>query len=439
LRCPRCGNENPGSNRFCGMCGATLLQAPAPAVAGQGTAASHGVGHSEAVPAPAAPARQETATRPAAPPRRESPAITGPSFLGLNQSTSTSSRAPSPSARRNILSIDPHSAPSSRDLDYLLDDDEPKRGGAWKYLLMLLALGLAVGFGYLRFKDQGLAWLNSVTKKPSAGQTSETPDSGNQAPAAAAPTGTATNTPTPTPGPSAPPASGTAQPGNAAAASPPAAGAPAATPPAATPPVANSTTSPAANSAPAGSTPPPATPPASANKALSDAGTSPAPGGDASAAPAGSDSSDAAPPASAPAKTAKDEDSDEPAPPAKASKAKPTPATKRVTPTKATAPAADSVIEAQKYLYGKGVKQDCDRGLRLLKPAADQANPKAMIEMGALYSAGLCTPRDLPTAYRWFAMALRKDPDNQAVQTDLQKLWGEMTQPERQLAIRLTQ
>ena len=39
----------------------------------------------------------------------------------------------------------------------------------------------------------------------------------------------------------------------------------------------------------------------------------------------------------------------------------------------------------------------------------------------------------------WFALALRKDPANQAVQGDLQKLWGEMTQPERQLAIRLTQ
>jgi hypothetical protein len=101
--------------------------------------------------------------------------------------------------------------------------------------------------------------------------------------------------------------------------------------------------------------------------------------------------------------------------------------------------AIDPVSEAQKYLYGRGVAQDCDRGLRLLKPAANQANPKAMIEMGALYSAGLCTPHDLPTAYRWFALALRKDPDNQAVQTDLQKLWGEMTQPERQLAIKLSQ
>ena len=99
----------------------------------------------------------------------------------------------------------------------------------------------------------------------------------------------------------------------------------------------------------------------------------------------------------------------------------------------------DPVIEAQKYIYGKGVRQDCDRGMRILKPAADKANPKAMIEMGALYSAGLCTPHDLPTAYRWFALALRKDPDNQAVQTDLQKLWGEMTQPERQLAIKLSQ
>jgi hypothetical protein len=102
-------------------------------------------------------------------------------------------------------------------------------------------------------------------------------------------------------------------------------------------------------------------------------------------------------------------------------------------------PPVDPVSEAQKYLYGRGVAQDCERGMRLLKPAASQSNPKAMIEMGALYSAGLCTPHDLPTAYRWFALALRRDPDNNAVQNDLQKLWGEMTQPERQLAIKLSQ
>lgn len=123
---------------------------------------------------------------------------------------------------------------------------------------------------------------------------------------------------------------------------------------------------------------------------------------------------------------------------AKPSKADDSPPAK---PTAALKPTAkvDPVSEAQKYIYGRGVPQNCDRGMRLLKPAADQANPKAMIEMGALYSAGLCTPHDLPTAYRWFALALRKDPDNQSVQTDLSKLWGEMTQPERQLAIKLSQ
>jgi TPR repeat protein len=97
------------------------------------------------------------------------------------------------------------------------------------------------------------------------------------------------------------------------------------------------------------------------------------------------------------------------------------------------------VTEAERYIYGRGVRQDCDHGLRLMKPAAEQSNTKAMISLGALYSTGTCTPRDLPTAYRWFALALHKDPDNQALQDDLQKLWSQMTPPERQLAIKLSQ
>jgi TPR repeat protein len=77
--------------------------------------------------------------------------------------------------------------------------------------------------------------------------------------------------------------------------------------------------------------------------------------------------------------------------------------------------------------------------MRLLKTAAQQSNPKAMISMGAIYSTGTCTPRDLPTAYRWFAQALHQQPDNQALQDDLKNLWEKMTQPERQLAIKLSQ
>jgi hypothetical protein len=50
----------------------------------------------------------------------------------------------------------------------------------------------------------------------------------------------------------------------------------------------------------------------------------------------------------------------------------------------------------------------------------------------------MCSARP-PDVVPWFAIALRKDPSNDAIQADLQKLWGEMTQPERQLAIKLTQ
>jgi TPR repeat protein len=98
------------------------------------------------------------------------------------------------------------------------------------------------------------------------------------------------------------------------------------------------------------------------------------------------------------------------------------------------------VIDAERYIYGRGgVAQDCDRGLKMLRTSAYQSNEKAMISLGALYSTGLCAPRDLPTAYRWFAVALRKEPDNPALQQNLQKLWSQMTQPERHLAIKLSQ
>jgi len=85
------------------------------------------------------------------------------------------------------------------------------------------------------------------------------------------------------------------------------------------------------------------------------------------------------------------------------------------------------------------VPQNCDKGLRYVKPVADQANSKAMITMGALYATGHCVARDLPTAYRYFALALRKDPDNTALKQNAEMVWSKMTPTERQQAIRLTQ
>jgi hypothetical protein len=393
VRCPRCGNENPGTNRFCGMCGATLLPAPQAGTASTEAAATAVVPARPASaispPAPPPPAsppsapQNTTAPRAAAPVTEEHPIISGPSFLGLNE--------PAP-RKRTSLSINPDAAPSSSNLDYLLEDDEePRRGGAGKFILIMVALALAAGLGYLRWKNQNFGWLSSGSSKPAAAtQPSDAADSTAATPSA----GSASNSsPAVVPSPS--------QPATDSASTPPSPGnpAPGTTAPTTTPPAGDpSGSTPAANPAP--TTEPPASKDSSAG---------------------GSDNP--------PATTTK---------PIKPKAPAPDP---NLNPTRVIRPAkaADPVSEAQKYIYGKGVRQDCDQGLRILKPAADRANPKAMIEMGALYSAGLCTPRDLPTAYRWFAMALRKEPDNQSVQTDLQKLWSEMTQPERQLAIKLSQ
>ncbi len=376
MRCPRCGNENPATNRFCGMCGATMLAAPA---AANPPASAPIPPRPVAVP-PAAPKPVQPAPRPAPPPP-PSLSISGPSFLGLNQ-------PPEPTGRP---SADPRGGPS-RNLDYLLDDDEPQHGGGWKIGLILVALLLAVGMGYLRWRNQGFGWLGAVSKKPSASQTTDN---------SATPTSNSSSDSTTTANPSAAPA----QPAPDASASSNPAG-----------------TAPKNAPAPASSDPTPnATPPAAADPAP----PTPAPTTPTSDVPAKPTSKPTTVPKAAAPQDADDADADQP-PARKPAAGKPL-------------KPSDPVSEAQKYLYGKGAAQSCARGMKLLKPAADRGNPKAMSQMGTLYSAGLCAPKDLPTAYRWFALALRKSPDDQVVQSDMQKVWGEMTQPERQLAIRLSQ
>lgn len=408
MRCPKCGNENPGTHRFCGMCGGSLLPpAPVGAQAGSSQAGTH----AGAAPGPSVPRADSSSG--------DKPLISGPSFLGLNQP---------PPRKRASLSVDPHSS-KSVNLDYLLeDDDEPRSGTGWKFAVMIIALALAVGFGYLRWKNHGFDWLQSQSHKPAA-QVPDEADPGSAPPNSEAPP-TSTSSPPASPQPSAssqPPAASTPTPSTTPQSAP--AGAPSS---AAQAPVTNPAPT---QSAPASNTtadvPTNAPPPQAA-------ATSPSPTGDSSTSDTASKPAQDSRPAATQDTAKSDDDSADADNAPEADKPKPTPVRKAPEIVKHVAP-ADPVAEAQKYIYGKGAAQDCDRGMRILKPAANQANAKAMVEMGALYSAGLCTPRDLPTAYRWFAMALRKDPENQSIQTDLSKLWGEMTQPERQLAIRLTQ
>ncbi len=404
MRCPKCGTENAGVNRFCGMCGARLAAeaVPPPQVS---TRPAWPVSNPET----SAPGSEKVAVAGTTEPRRIVPAtppgrpsqpssfIAGPSFLGLN------SPGPAPSS-----SHDSHS--SSGNLDYLLDDDEEPKSGRGKFFLIVLALALAVGFGYLRFRQGGFDWLTSSNRKPASSADVPQNSSPNEAQQndvlkTDAPNNSAA--PAPTPGNSASPS---ASDGAANSNNPPAAanGAPAS---ADTPATQSNSTQPDSASPTNGATPAASATPTSPNAAAKTAD---------SPAASASDTPDETP---APAKA-----------PARSRERKPSPS-RTATPVERN----DSVVEAESYIYGRGAAQDCDRGVRLLKTTAQQSNAKAMISLGALYSTGTCTPRDLPTAYRWFALALHKQPDNQTLQDDLKSLWDKMTPPERQLAIKLSQ
>jgi hypothetical protein len=427
VRCGRCGNDNAEGNRFCGMCGAPLAAktespgmaqptastaniamprqaaVPAQSVTKQTgpvqTVSLQSVSRSAPSPTGQIASGSSTAERRVAPVapssvgQRTEPVIAGPSFLGLSTPGPASDRHTHSHAGRDPLQ------PSSANLDYLLDDEEEPKRGSGKLILVVVALALALGFGYLRWKQGGFDWLNASNKKPAPTSTSDAVPNADSG-AASSPDATAPHLGSSSGG-SAPAAGGTAPGATDSSAAQP------------TPSQDNSQTA-ATQNTPAQNAPTSAPP----NEVQRTNPGAPNVATDSAAQPASSDSEQSPPAESLTAKaTAR-----------KPAAAKPT-----------AARPYDSVAEAERYIYGRGVRQDCDHGMRLLRPAAQQSSPKAMISLGALYSTGTCTPRDLPTAYRWFALALHKQPDNQALQDDLKNLWEKMTQPERQLAIKLSQ
>jgi hypothetical protein len=95
--------------------------------------------------------------------------------------------------------------------------------------------------------------------------------------------------------------------------------------------------------------------------------------------------------------------------------------------------------KGEAYLYGRGVPENCDEAVKSLKAASAQQSAKARSAFGTMYATGHCAPRDLPTSYLWFAMALKVDPKNQILEKDLNAIWNQMTPPERQMATRMKQ
>jgi TPR repeat protein len=90
--------------------------------------------------------------------------------------------------------------------------------------------------------------------------------------------------------------------------------------------------------------------------------------------------------------------------------------------------------QGEGYLYGRGGAGNCASAIKYLKMASDKQHAKARSAMGTMYATGHCVPRDLPSSYHWFALALQADPNNAIVEKNLRAVWNQMTPPERQLA-----
>lgn len=89
---------------------------------------------------------------------------------------------------------------------------------------------------------------------------------------------------------------------------------------------------------------------------------------------------------------------------------------------------------AEKYIYGRGVPQDCGRALTLLRSAAGTQNPNAQIKLGALYATGQCVSQDRALAYGWYSRAKRIQPGNTFLEYSMNSLWASMTEDERRRA-----
>ena len=480
MRCPQCASENPADYRFCGMCG-TPLEKAAPV--------------SEPVARSAAPKPEEPVTVPAERSVRterftpKSRSNGGSSLLGLNDTEPPhtdrraketpdvrSDRAPfdlpqpvqrvEPPAKpvewgahREPPSSSTISGPSflglsgevgrgshsdtSNDLTYLFDEDEQPRRSYGRFIGILLVLAILGGLGYLQYKRSGGSWTPPWAKgpaqtpiqasQPQPGDQANVGENSNQNASNAAPGGQA---PAATPGTNQPPnaqdrpSQGTVKEQDL----PPqgAQGQASGTP----------TTGAAGQS---GSTEGASSEADKANKEgtteTGSANPPPAAKGATSSVPAESgktakdtesEANDSGAAAAKGKRSAEPNDSgDEAAADVPAKAVKPT----RTKPSPQVASPDDTLVtNAEKYLYGRGVPQNCDRALISLRAAANRQNTRAMTLLGTMYGTGHCVGRDLPNSYRWFAQASRQSPDNTWINRNLEMIWREMTPAERQLA-----
>jgi TPR repeat protein len=89
------------------------------------------------------------------------------------------------------------------------------------------------------------------------------------------------------------------------------------------------------------------------------------------------------------------------------------------------------LIQADKYIQGRGVRKNCSTGVNLLRQAVSEGNPAASIKFGALYWSGTCVTQSKVTAYEWFSRAHSLEPKNRWVERSRNSLWASMTPAEQ--------
>jgi hypothetical protein len=376
MLCPNCGEENPQAYRFCGMCG-TSLQAKDSHSLLDTPRSAHGreIGGADEVRS-----QSQTATRISE--RRLQPeepvnTISGPSLLGLD--------APAGFKATDDNVFDPFRGAQA---EFEAEERVRRRRRILALVAVLLAVAAAARWTYLSYDHvAGKTTASGVVNNP---------------------------------------------------------GVPAPAPAATTRPAATST----ANASPAITSPAAATTAQTSQQQTSGQIPQQQPSAQlAPETPAGNHA-EAAKPAGAPVKNAETIAADEPP-------AKPAMSVTGKRP-KDSASAASSVASsvvtanmpapdddgdadykrAEAYLYGHGVGESCEQAVKFLKTASAKQNAKARSMFGTMYATGHCVPRDLPTSYGWFALALQADPKNQILEKDLTAIWNQMTPPERQLATR---
>jgi hypothetical protein len=399
--CPRCGENNPDNFKFCGMCGNNLQSAslaaekPAAKASTEASQASAGrspnMAFSRMEPRGGSKPGTLTIDEPHPPRTIVSPKtdghvepIAGPSLLGLNQPTPDTIRE---TTFQGMTTYYPE-----------------ERHPAWgRILLTLIFIVGLVALGWWRYKNYGIpghgkpGWLSALN--------ATTPPSDNQPPeygAKSAAPGANQNTDQ---------SKNQGADHDKAAASG----------------ETSATTSQAGDSATAA-----ADKTTTGAEKTTDSTTAEHKSADSTSAKPADKSAPTDETASAPARPAKaakpagsDANADDSAPAAK------------LKPAAASAEGDGLFRKGEAYLYGRGVPESCSQAIRYLKSASDKTSAKARSTFGTMYATGHCVPRDLPTSYRWFALALQADPNNTILEKDLSAIWNQMTPPERQLATKL--